>query len=187
MDYQFYIKMDEQEFGPDSLNEIKELPLLDDTLVTESRLNGEWRPACEFDFQALSESLRDSITTTKSKKTVYQYQDSRKGQNPPILKLWNWGAFSLSWIWGVCNGIYWPLIIIAFNFVPYVGPFVWLAISIYLGIYGNTIAWNIEKKLYSDHRNFTSIQAKWNLAGVIVFIVVLILLIGKLYVSLCNI
>lgn len=164
MDFKFYIKMDEQEFGPYTLDEIKELPLLDDTLITEARLNGVWYPAKEFDFVGLS----DTINSNK----------------PSILPLWNWGAFSLSWIWGVFNGIYWPLIIIAFNFVPYVGPFVWFIISLYLGVNGNKLAWNIVKKSYSDFHKFTMVQAKWNLVGIIVFIVVLLFLVWKLYISL---
>ena len=72
MNYQFYVKMDEQEFGPYSLNEIKELPLLDDTLVTESRLNGEWRPACEFDFPALSEALNERKVSSTKQVSVQQ-------------------------------------------------------------------------------------------------------------------
>ena len=40
---------------------------------------------------------------------------------PPVTEAWNWGAFSLSWIWGIFNGLYWPLIIILINFIPYVG------------------------------------------------------------------
>ena len=133
MNYQFYVKMDEQEFGPYSLNEIKELPLLDDTLVTESRLNGEWRPACEFDFQSLSEALNERKVSSTKQVSVQQLstiatdssQKSREvngEQEPPILNLWNWGAFVLPWIWGVCNNIYWPLVIIALNFIPYAGP-----------------------------------------------------------------
>jgi hypothetical protein len=192
MDFQFYIKMDEHEFGPYSLDELKELPLLDDTLVTETRLNGEWRPAREFDFHELSKSLVEKKSNCRRnadqssqwpKICNLRKNDNNEGYAPFIIKKWNWGAFSLSWVWGICNGIYWPIIIIAFNFVPYIGPFVWLVISIYLGIYGNKLAWSIEKKLDSDYLKFTSIQAKWNLAGIIVFIVVLIFFLGKLYIS----
>ena len=42
--------MDGETYGPYSAKEIKELPLLDDTLVTEESMNGRWLQACEFDF-----------------------------------------------------------------------------------------------------------------------------------------
>lgn len=194
MNYQFYVKMDEQEFGPYSLNEIKELPLLDDTLVTESRLNGEWRPACEFDFQSLSEALNERKVSSKKQVSVQQLstiatdssQKSREvngEQEPPILNLWNWGAFVLPWIWGVCNNIYWPLVIIALNFIPYAGPFLGFAISVYLGIFGNKLAWNKVKNNHLDHKRFTRIQGLWNTAGILTFILLLLVVISLIVIK----
>lgn len=186
--------MDEQEFGPYSLNEIKELPLLDDTLVTESRLNGEWRPACEFDFLALSEALNERKVRTTKQVSVQQpstsatdssqkFQEANSKQEPPILNLWNWGAFALSWIWGIFNGIYWPLIIIALNFIPYAGPFLGFAISVYLGICGNKLAWNKVKNNHSDHKGFTRIQSLWNTAGILTFILQLLVVVSLIVIK----
>lgn len=196
MNYQFYVKMDEQEFGPYSLNEIKELPLLDDTLVTESRLNGEWRPACEFDFQSLSEALNERKVSSTKQVSVQQLStiatdSSQKShevngeQKPPILNLWNWGAFALPWIWGIFNGIYWPLVIIAFNFIPYIGPFLGFSTCIYLGTCGNKLAWIQAKKTDTIPEKFTRIQGKWNIAGIIVFVlsIILALFVGLLYAA----
>lgn len=42
--------MDGQTFGPYSAREIRDLDLLDDVLVTEERMNGQWLPAAKFDF-----------------------------------------------------------------------------------------------------------------------------------------
>lgn len=191
MNYQFYVKLDEQEFGPYSLNEIQELPLLDDTLVTESRLNGEWRPACEFDFKALSDVLNErKFSSTKQASTStsdssQKSQEVNSKQEPPILNLWNWGAFALPWIWGIFNGIYWPLIIIALNFIPYAGPFLGFAMCIYLGVCGNKLAWNKAKKIDTNSERFTHIQGKWNIAGIIVFVlsIMLALFVGLLYAT----
>jgi len=180
MDYKFYVQMDGQEFGPYSLEEIKELPLLDDTLVTESRLNGEWRPACEFDFEDLSrfqnehENQRTNSNTEQNSTEVLA--ETPIVNEPSILNTWNWGAFVLSWLWAVCNGIYWPLLIIVSNFIPYIGPLVGLGICIYLGIRGNDLAWDVYRhKQNAEPQAFIELQARWNKAGAIVLVISILL------------
>ncbi len=80
---------------------------------------------------------------------------------------WNWGGFFFGWLWGVCNGVYWPLIGIACNFIPWVGLLATLGISIYLGLKGTGIAW--EKKEWESYEQFKKVQHNWAVAGVIVF------------------
>lgn len=46
---QYYIKMDEDIFGPFTLDEVRQYPLLDDTLVTTNTLNGEFYEAKYFE------------------------------------------------------------------------------------------------------------------------------------------
>ena len=167
MSYQFYIKMDGQVFGPYNLEEIKELHPLDDTLITESRLKGEWHPACEFDFEDLSRTLDEQ-------RNIFPHPINEP-QIPRIIDAWNWGAFSLSWIWGVCNGIYWPLVIIVCNFIPYVGPVIGLGICIYLGLKGNKLAWDVAMNKHVDVVHFTESQNKWNMAGIIVLVIAIII------------
>lgn len=94
---------------------------------------------------------------------------------PSILNTWNWGAFCLSWIWGVCNGIYWPLIIIACNFIPYIGVLFSLAICIFLGIKGNEMAWTNAKQKGTNVYSFESTQGTWNMVGLILFFVFILL------------
>lgn len=48
--YKFYIEMDGQVFGPYTARQTRELDLPDDILVTEESMNGQWFPACQFDF-----------------------------------------------------------------------------------------------------------------------------------------
>lgn len=48
--YKFYVQMDGETYGPYSAKAIKELDLLDDILVTEESMNGQWLPASKFDF-----------------------------------------------------------------------------------------------------------------------------------------
>ncbi len=45
----FYIYLDNTVFGPFSLEEIKEYPLLEDTLITTNTLGGEWYEAKYFE------------------------------------------------------------------------------------------------------------------------------------------
>lgn len=90
---------------------------------------------------------------------------------PSILNTWNWGAFSLSWIWGVCNGIYWPLIMIACNFIPYIGVLCSLGICIYLGLKGNEMAWVNARQKGTDVYSFESTQGTWNKVGLVLFFV----------------
>src|SRR5574344_1949008 len=48
--FEFYVEMDGAKYGPYSAKEILELKLLDNTMVTEKRMDGLWRPAKDFDF-----------------------------------------------------------------------------------------------------------------------------------------
>lgn len=48
--YKFYVQMEGATYGPYSAKAIKELDLLDDFLVTEESMNGQWLPASKFDF-----------------------------------------------------------------------------------------------------------------------------------------
>ncbi|HKS58654.1 MAG TPA: cytochrome c oxidase assembly factor Coa1 family protein [Steroidobacteraceae bacterium] len=83
--------------------------------------------------------------------------DARDAPLPPEIDRWNWGAFLLSWIWGIGNNTF-----IAFlTFVPLVGivmPFV-------LGAKGSAWAWR--NKRWDSVEDFKATQRKWAIAGVI--------------------
>jgi hypothetical protein len=51
--YKFYVQMDGQVYGPYTAAAVNNLQLLDDTLVTEESMNGEWLPASRFDFEEM--------------------------------------------------------------------------------------------------------------------------------------
>ena len=57
------------------------------------------------------------------------------------IKGWNWGAFFFNWIWGLFNGVYWPLVLFIIPFIPVVGQLGTLIICIFLGAKGNEWAW----------------------------------------------
>lgn len=81
---------------------------------------------------------------------------------PDEIKGWNWGAFFFGWIWGVFNGVYWPLALIVTSFIPYVGVLISLGGRIALGINGSEWAWKAIQ--WSSVDEFKRIQRKWALA-----------------------
>ena len=124
-------------------------------------------------------------------------QQSAEEPTPKCLGRFNAGAFSFTWIWGMCNGVWSSLLFL----IPY-GIWVWLAqlgvdtssyllyiygfiiaIAFYLGFYGNASAWEKQKKRKTPEA-FDKNQSRWSLAG---WIVLGIKVIGIVifFVSLC--
>ncbi len=90
----------------------------------------------------------------------------KKSILPPELKRWNWGAFLLSWIWGIGNSVFIALLM----FVPFVNffmPFV-------LGAKGNKWAW--QKRTWRDVDHFKSTQKKWAIWGLLFWLFWLLLI-----------
>lgn len=172
--------MDGETFGPYSAKEVRDLQLMDDILVTEESMN-EWLPAGRFDFddmvrKELGVVGNDCVATVDipqcdtsinqmtntipsvSSQTVYTCSVGI----PNEITGWNWGAFFFSWLWGAFNGVYWPLVLIAVNFIPYVGGLISLGGSILLGIKGSEWAW--KAKNWSSVAEFKRVQRKWAIA-----------------------
>jgi Cytochrome oxidase complex assembly protein 1 len=80
-------------------------------------------------------------------------------QMPPDIGSWNWGAFLLNWIWGVCNAT--PIALL--TFVPLVG----FAMPFVLGVKGNDWAWR--NKRWDSVAHFKRVQRHWAIAGFIVW------------------
>lgn len=179
MEYKFYVQMDGETYGPYSAKEIKNLQLIDDILVTEESMNGEWLPAGRFDFddmvtKELSVFVHEdgtydlpsynthSSSSEPRQQPAHQQPSSVTGGVPDEIKKWNWGAFCFNWLWGVFNGVYWPLVLIIVNFIPYVGSLISLACCIVLGINGSEWAW--KAKSWSSVEEFKRVQHKWAVA-----------------------
>jgi hypothetical protein len=77
---------------------------------------------------------------------------------PAEVKRWNWGAFLLTWIWGIGNQVWIALLAL----IPVVG----LVMMFVLGAKGNEWAW--EKRRWDSVESFHSTQRKWAIAGLIV-------------------
>ncbi len=88
---------------------------------------------------------------------------------PEDVKEWNWGAFWLTWVWGLGNRTY----IALFAVIPFVNIFM----MFYLGARGNELAWenNYWYNVYDLHQE----QKRWAIGGWIVMISLVILTIVK--------
>lgn len=94
---------------------------------------------------------------------------------PPELKKFNWGAFLLTWIWGLGNNVRIALIALAnvLLFVPaisLIAGILLFAFQIWLGINGNRLAW--ESKNWNSVEEFNTVQKNWAKWGVILVLVV---------------
>lgn len=185
--YKFYVKIDGDDFGPYSARELKELDLTEDILVTEAEMN-EWLPYSRFDVDAmikkeLEEFINPDGTIRRpssisndnmQRQHIVDRYDSNEENTfysqtvPDIIKKWNWGAFFFSWLWGLFNGVYWPLILIVTNFIPYVGWLLTLIGCIVLGINGNEWSW--KGKYWSSIAEFKRVQHNWSVAVLWVFV-----------------
>jgi hypothetical protein len=89
---------------------------------------------------------------------------------PPELQGWNWGAFLLTWVWGIGNRVW--LALLALIPLPLVG----LAIAILLGVKGNEWAWNFKR--WDSIEHFRKTQRIWMYWGLASLLAPLVLIIG---------
>lgn len=97
---------------------------------------------------------------------------------PDEVKGWNWGAFMFSYIWGIANKTYLPLLVL----IPFFN-IVWVFI---VGFKGNGWAW--QKGDYKDVETFKAVQSTWNRAGIVQFIltIAIFVLYFALFASVLN-
>lgn len=90
------------------------------------------------------------------------------GAFPAELHGWNWGAFLLTWIWGIGNSV-WISLIILLSFIPIVGWIAALVVWIMLGAKGNEWAWQHRK--FESVEQFKAVQQAWTKWAVGIFLV----------------
>jgi Cytochrome oxidase complex assembly protein 1 len=83
---------------------------------------------------------------------------------PPEIDRWNWGAFLLSWIWGIGNNT----LIALLAFIPLVG-FVMMFV---LGAKGSAWAWS--NKRWESVEHFKRVQRNWAIAGVVFWLALIV-------------
>jgi Cytochrome oxidase complex assembly protein 1 len=80
---------------------------------------------------------------------------------PSEIDRWNWGAFLLSWIWGVGNNTF----IALFALIPIVGQ---LVMPFVLGFNGSRWAWRNGR--WDSVEHFKRVQRLWAIWGVIIWL-----------------
>lgn len=83
---------------------------------------------------------------------------------PNGVKGWSWGAFFLTWIWGISNRVWISLLAL----IPIVNIFV----AIFLGLKGRELAWKARQ--WSDLDTFNKYQRGWNTAGFITITLIIV-------------
>lgn len=126
-----------------------------------------------------SDDHQDSEHCQKGNQKVFKDQETLYTLD--VYK-WNWGAFFLTWIWGLGHKCYWPLFIPGISvlslmllmFYPvltiiwsFVSPMICLVIAIYLGVNGGRIAWG--NNCVCNVEEMNTKEYSWAVAGWIVF------------------
>jgi len=83
---------------------------------------------------------------------------------PPEIRGWNWGAFGLSWIWGIGNSTWIALLAIV--------PIVQIVMIFVLGAKGNEWAW--QNRYWKSVDDFKKAQRVWTIAWLIVLVIIVI-------------
>jgi DNA-directed RNA polymerase subunit RPC12/RpoP len=117
------------------------------------------------------------VLANRSEEPGTQKSSNTSGQGskavlPSELKKWNWGAFFLTWIWGIGNSVW-------IAFLSFILGIIW---AIVLGIKGNEWAW--QHKKWNSIEHFQKTQKTWAKWGIGLFIVWIIIAIIAAVVSL---
>jgi len=124
------------------------------TVVVESPpAKGLTKPKAEVPAKLASKT---QTTAATSENTSGQGKDAII---PDEIKGWNWGAFLMSWIWGIGNSVWIALLAMILG----------LIMSIILGIKGNEWAW--QNKTWNSVEHFKKTQRTWTRVGVVLLIV----------------
>lgn len=120
--------------------------------------------------------IMDELTGNQQQAQTTLANNSGQGKDSPVLdivaKKFNWGAFLLSWIWGLGNRTYITLLIFLgaiLSIVPILGFPVQLGLCIWFGIKGNTWAW--QNKKWESIEQFHDVQKKWAIAGIVLAVI----------------
>lgn len=91
-----------------------------------------------------------------------------------LRKKFNYGAFLLTYIWGIGNNTYITLLALIVILIPKFGIVLNLLLSFYFGIKGNE--WALKNKEFKSYEHFINYQKKWAIVGLIFLIFSLIFL-----------
>ena len=138
----------------------------------------------EFEYELRTKKFLDRRKTDIYNKIVNDFKNFEELKNK-----FNWGAFFLTWIWGLVNNTYITLIALPISFIPKLGGLLNLLLAIYFGIKGNE--WALKNKKFKSELYFLKFQKIIAIIGLIVTATLLTLMIildetTKLYPSTAN-
>lgn len=128
------------------------------------------------------ENYRKATRCRHCKEWLEDINEENKLHNelPKEIKKFNWGAFFLTWIWGIGNKSYWTFLFFPLFLTNIWFPTIsWIILNIFyiiVGIKGNKWAW--QNKEWENIKHFNNIQKKWAIAGTIISLVIAIAMIG---------
>lgn len=109
------------------------------------------------------------LTGTSPRPSGTQSPLSEEAQIEVELVKWNWGAFLLTWVWGIFNGVMRAFMVL----IPFYGLYEWVM----LGKNGNRLAW--ETKRWQTIEEFHKSQRKWAIWGWVVAVILILIVIGS--------
>jgi len=121
---------------------------------------------------APAQTISNEIQPTTLEKDETGHVENTSGQGrlaviPREIQKWNWGAFLMTWIWGIANKTYIPLLVA----IPIVG----LVVPFICGAKGNEWAW--KNKRWDSIEDFKRNQRRWIYWGIFLWMIVIILLV----------
>jgi hypothetical protein len=121
------------------------------------------------DKQALLERVDQVIGAPPTAETTVPPQPPDEARIEAELAKWNWGAFLLTWFWGIFNGVSRSFMVL----IPIYGIYEWIM----LGKNGNRLAWETNRWRTIDE--FHKTQRKWAIWGWVVAVVLILIIIGS--------
>lgn len=119
---------------------------------------GEGGQFCDSCGTSVSGNPQFSQPTKKEEdKKVQPVSSTKDGPIPWEIRGWNWGAFGLSWIWGLGNDTYIALLALI--------PIVNIVMIFVLGARGNEWAWR--NGHWDSIEHFKAAQRRWTVAWLI--------------------
>ena len=100
---------------------------------------------------------------------TYAAQGGQPADIPAEVDRWNWGAFLLTWIWGVGNGVLVSLLV----FIPFFGI---LIMPFVLGAKGSAWAWRSRR--WDSIEHFKQAQRAWAIWGAALWVGGIVLIVA---------
>lgn len=187
--YRFYINSNGTKEGPYSAAEMSTIQLDATTPVAEQSYGDRWFTAKDFDFYYLAKE--ESLDQTDIVMTEDDFVSETACETeqpvatiaitePTCLDKWCWGGFVMSGLWGLCNRVYWPLLvcflcgILSLNDADWVGVILSIATSVILGIKGHRRSWESFKGKIGASE-FDDRMSGWNVMGIIILIALILI------------